>query len=70
MLRNLELVVFDLRWGGFDENDVRTLMTTGPSEIPRKVEVQYHPTVEGPDSYRILVQVAQGAAAMIASGSA
>ncbi len=52
-------IICDLRWGGFDGTDIDEIMSD--TEIVcnhnLRCEVSYSPSEEGPDSYRIYVEI-------------
>jgi len=50
-------ITLDLRWGGFTGADVDELMTEPPGENPVRCELESYLTCEGPNSYRIFIDI-------------
>lgn len=50
-------ITLDLRWGGYTGTDIDELMSKVPGSHPIRCELESYPTCEGPNSYRIFVEI-------------
>ena len=50
-------ITLDLRWGGYTGSDIDELMSDVPGNHPIRCEIESYPTCEGPNSYRIYVDI-------------
>ncbi len=50
-------ITLDLRWGGFTGSDIDEIMSEPPGENPVRCELESYSTCEGPNSYRIFIEV-------------
>jgi hypothetical protein len=62
-------VLCDLRWGGFDGDDITTVLSDTEMMLERrlKCEISYRPCAMGPCSWFIIITIS-GAAAKIGEG--